>query len=383
MVTWILDFGLFSPRVITRASLVARYLYVKMSSDKEVAYAFMEFLSSRSDLNAAAVEEAIGAVSKVFEVDLESASDYSEYGLFPAGSKFEEIVAAGKDKMGMVDNLKKAIADAESGDNYASFVESVSKRGYFDGAEVGTIEYLRRQSRLVKKYQDKAQSGGSAAMAKKEKDEKTAEELKALGNSAMTAKDYDTAVKHYTDALDLTSNGPNSHVYYSNRAAAYCSLKQYQNAVDDCESAVALQPTYGKAVARLGLAHYFLGNYEKSVESYEMSVALEPDNKSSADALAKAKAKLNKVAAKTTGSGATNTTAPGGAGPDLASMMAGLGGGGGGMPPGGLEGLMNNPQMMSMAQEMMKNPAMMAKAQQMMQDPDAMQKAMSMMGGMK
>lgn len=352
-------------------------------SDKEVAYAILEFLESRKDVNASAIEAAIESVGKAFDVNLEAAGDYAEYGLFPAGSKFEDVVAAGKDKLGMVDNLKKAMVDAESDENYSSFLETVSKKGYFDGTEQGSREYVRRQSKLVKKFQDKAQSGGTAAKAKKEKDEATAEELKSLGNTAMSSKDYDAAVKNYSDALGLSSEGPNSHVYYSNRAAAYCSLKQYQNAVDDCEAAVALQPTYAKAVARLGLAYYFLGNYEKSVESYEMSVALEPDNKSSADALAKAKAKLNKVTAKSS-SGSGGAAAPGGAAPDLSALMGGLGGmGGGGMPPGGLEGLMNNPQMMGMAQQMMKDPAMMAQAQKMMQDPEAMQKAMSMMGGMK
>ena len=267
----------------------------KMSADKEVAYAILEFLESRKDLNPSAIEEAIGSVGKAFDVNLESAEDYAEYGLFPAGSKFEDIVAAGKNKLGMVDNLKKAVTDAESDENYAAFFESVSKKGFFNDTEEGSKEYLARQSKLVKKFQEKAQGGGAAAKKKKENDEAAAEESKALGNSAMTSKDYDGAVKHYTDALELSPDGPSSHVYYSNRAAAYCSLKQYQKAVDDCEVAVGLQPTYAKAVARLGLAYYFLDDYVKSAASYEMALSLEPDNKNSAEALAKAKARLNKA----------------------------------------------------------------------------------------
>ena len=211
--------------------------------------------------------------------------------------------------------------------------------------------------------------------------------MKGKGNAAIVAKDYDLAIKHYTDALALSKDGPNSHVYLSNRAAAYCNLKEYQKAVDDCEAAIALQPTYAKAVARLGLSYYFLGNYEKSVESYEMSVSLEPDNKSSAEALEKARKKLNKSSVTPSSGNRNEPTAPGGT-PDLSSLMGALGGGGGapggmpGMPPGGLQGLLDNPAMMSMAQEMMKNPAAMAKAQEMMRDPAAMEKAMAMMGNM-
>ena len=69
----------------------------------------------------------------------------------------------------------------------------------------------------------------------------------------------------------------------------------------------------------------------------------------------------------------------------LQQMMQGMGmggGGGGGLPPGGLAGIMNNPQFMQMAQNMMQNPQMMQMAQNMMQDPNAMAQAQQMMQGM-
>lgn len=357
-------------------------------SDQELAFAVCQWLQSKRDSNEGEIDAAILSLEKVFSVDTSSASDFGAFSTYPA-TPLVDVMAAGKDKLGLVGTFTEALEDAKSDESFASFVENVSKRGFFDGADEGSLEYAKRQAKLVKKFQDKAQSGGTASKAKKEKDEAAAEELKGKGNAAITAKDYDSAIKHYTDALALSADGPNSHVYLSNRAAAYCNKKNYQNAVNDCEAAIALQPTYAKAVARLGLAYYFLGNYEKAVESYEMSVSLEPDNKSSAEALEKARRKLNKGSAAAPSSGARGgATAPGGT-PDLSSLMGALGGGGGGMPggmgggmpPGGLQGLLDNPAMMSMAQEMMKNPAAMAKAQEMMKDPAAMEKAMSMMGG--
>ncbi|KAF1792618.1 hypothetical protein GQ600_12501 [Phytophthora cactorum] len=64
----------------------------------------------------------------------------------------------------------------------------------------------------------------------------------------------------------------------------------------------------------------------------------------------------------------------GGAGgmPDLSNLASMLGGGGG----GGLADLMNNPQMMEMAQNMMQNPQMMQMAQNMMQNPDMLNNLM-------
>jgi small glutamine-rich tetratricopeptide repeat-containing protein alpha len=358
-------------------------------SDKELAYAICDWLKSKTGLNEDEVGATVASLEKVFGVDTNSAEDFAALSFYPT-TTLDDVVTAGKEKMGLVGNFSVALEDAKTDESFASFVENVAKRGFFDGCEEGSVEYLKRQAKLVKKFQDKAQSGGAATKAKKEKDEAAAEEEKGQGNAAMVAKDYDLAIKHYTEAISLSKDGPNSHVYLSNRAAAYCNKKDYQMAVNDCEAAIALQPTYGKAVSRLGLSYYFLGNYEKAVESYEMSVSLEPDNKASAEALEKAKKKLNKTGATPSRGSRGGPTPPGGT-PDLSSLMGALGGGGGGggmpdgmggMPPGGLQGLLDNPAMMSMAQEMMKNPAAMAKAQEMMKDPAAMQKAMSMMGGM-
>jgi hypothetical protein len=69
---------------------------------------------------------------------------------------------------------------------------------------------------------------------------------------------------------------PRRWLYHSNRAAAYCSQKKYQEAVDDCEACIGLCPDYLKAHARLGLALFFLERYEESVAAYERTLELEP-----------------------------------------------------------------------------------------------------------
>lgn len=203
------------------------------------------------------------------------------------------------------------------------------------------------------------------------KEELEAEEKKNLGNAAIAQKDYNGAIQLYTEAIQLSPTGPNSHVYYSNRAAAYCHLKKFDKAVSDCEDAIQLQPDYVKAHTRLCQCLYFDKKWEECIDAAEKALVLEPDNKSNLDLLAKAKAELNKA----NGVG-----------------MPGRGGGGGmpgGLPPN-LAGLMNNPMMQqAMSQmggaeglaNMMKDPAMMQMAQEMMKNPAAMQQAMAMLGG--
>ncbi|PWN32588.1 TPR-like protein [Meira miltonrushii] len=58
-------------------------------------------------------------------------------------------------------------------------------------------------------------------------------ELKAKGNAAFSAKDYQTAIQHYTDAI-AAAKGPEDavHVLYSNRSACYSGLKQWEKLKD-------------------------------------------------------------------------------------------------------------------------------------------------------
>ncbi|KVH90148.1 Tetratricopeptide-like helical [Cynara cardunculus var. scolymus] len=56
-----------------------------------------------------------------------------------------------------------------------------------------------------------------------------ADEAKAKGNATFSAGNYTEAIKHFTDAINIA---PTNHVLYSNRSAAYASLKQkYPDAI--------------------------------------------------------------------------------------------------------------------------------------------------------
>ena len=123
-------------------------------------------------------------------------------------------------------------------------------------------------------------------------DMEEAEKLKNKGNAHMQNKEFQLAVEQYTAALKLSPTGPQSHVYFSNRAAALVSLTKFQEAVADSERSLALKPDYSKAHARLGLAHFLLGNYRQAVEAYTVALKYEPDNKSSKTYLEKSAKKL-------------------------------------------------------------------------------------------
>eukprot|EP00349_Pseudokeronopsis_sp_Brazil_P006212 CAMPEP_0202964284 /NCGR_PEP_ID=MMETSP1396-20130829/8364_1 /ASSEMBLY_ACC=CAM_ASM_000872 /TAXON_ID= /ORGANISM="Pseudokeronopsis sp., Strain Brazil" /LENGTH=381 /DNA_ID=CAMNT_0049686273 /DNA_START=64 /DNA_END=1209 /DNA_ORIENTATION=+ len=335
-----------------------------MSDNKDTIYKIVEFLNGLKDNGASAdtIDTVTGLLEAEFDVSTGSKENFGDYSSFPVS--LTDLISAGKAALG-IKSLSATLEEAKADSKFVTFSDAVVKRGYFDGAEEGSLEHLQRSARLLHKYREKMQSLGN----RKQEAEAQAEEEKIKGNTAINSKDYESAIKHYSEALKLSSDGPNSHVYFCNRAAAYCHTNQYQLAVDDCLSSIALSPDYVKAHSRLGLAYYFQENYQDAVDAYERAVELEPDNKASQDSLRQAKAKAKKVANKS-------------------SVAAPSAGDAAGLP--NLAGLMNNPNMKRAMDQMggaeglsnlMKDPQMMAMAQQMMKDPKMMQQAMSMLGG--
>jgi len=104
----------------------------------------------------------------------------------------------------------------------------------------------------------------------------TAEEFKAKGNSALQAKNLSEAIEHYTSAINL--DGAN-HVYYSNRSAAYLSKGDGQNALEDADSCIGLNPKFAKGYSRKGAALHELKRYNDSIAAYETGLVEVPGDK--------------------------------------------------------------------------------------------------------
>ena len=110
----------------------------------------------------------------------------------------------------------------------------------------------------------------------------------------MASRDYLSAFDAYSRALQLCPDGKNAHVYYSNRAAALCYLERYEEAEEDSARSLTLDPTYGKAHARLGLSRFFLGDYLGAVQAYTAALEYDPNSSASRSYLAKAQARLER-----------------------------------------------------------------------------------------
>ncbi|XP_044487319.1 hsp70-Hsp90 organizing protein 3-like [Mangifera indica] len=118
-----------------------------------------------------------------------------------------------------------------------------------------------------------------------------AEEAKAKGNAAFSAGDYDTAVRHFSDAIALA---PSNHVLYSNRSAAYASLHKYTEALADAKKTVELKPDWPKGYSRLGAAYVGSHKYAEAISAYKKGLEIDPNNEALKSGLNDAEAAASK-----------------------------------------------------------------------------------------
>ncbi|KAK0730905.1 hypothetical protein B0H67DRAFT_528130 [Lasiosphaeris hirsuta] len=173
----------------------------------------------------------------------------------------------------------------------------------------------------------------------------TADELKALGNKAIAAKNFDEAINKFTQAIEID---PSNHILYSNRSAAYASKKEWDSALKDAEKTTELKPDWPKGWGRRGTALYGKGDLLGASDAYEEGLKLDPNNAGMKNDLKSVQRAIEQEAGS-----------------------AGLGGD----PSGGIGQMFNDPNLI---QKLAKNPktsafladpAFMAKLQSMKQNP--------------
>lgn len=148
----------------------------------------------------------------------------------------------------------------------------------------------------------------------------TAAEFKAQGNAALQAKNFSLAIENYTKAINLDGS---NHVFFSNRSAAYLSKGDAQNAMEDAESCIALNPEFPKGYSRKGAALHALKRYNDSIGAYDAGLLKFPNDagiKSGLESVKKEKDGPPPGAARSGGMGANPMSSL--FGPDLMAKIA-------------------------------------------------------------
>lgn len=98
-----------------------------------------------------------------------------------------------------------------------------------------------------------------------------AAKLKVAGNKAYGSKDFSRAIDLYGKAI-LCKPDP---VYYSNRAACYNALSEWDQVVADTSAAIAMDPEYVKALNRRAHAYEHLTKYSEALLDYTASCIID------------------------------------------------------------------------------------------------------------
>lgn len=120
-------------------------------------------------------------------------------------------------------------------------------------------------------------TNGTAATEVK-KDYNLAHVARTAGNDLFKKEKYTAAVEKYTDAIRLSpEENKDAAKYFSNRAACYAKLKQWDQVVADCGDAIKIDKGYMRAYTRRGRAYEQLGELDLALNDYAIVGAAEQE----------------------------------------------------------------------------------------------------------
>jgi RNA polymerase II-associated protein 3 len=111
-----------------------------------------------------------------------------------------------------------------------------------------------------------------------DKRKQEAVEFKDKGNKFVKNKDYESAIKMYSKAIELFSEDP---IFYSNRSQCFLSLEKYKECIEDASRAIMLDPKSSKSYYRRMVAYEKLGDDFKALQNCRKLLDLTPDDTAS------------------------------------------------------------------------------------------------------
>eukprot|EP01130_Rhizamoeba_saxonica_P001921 TRINITY_DN1173_c1_g1_i1.p1 TRINITY_DN1173_c1_g1~~TRINITY_DN1173_c1_g1_i1.p1 ORF type:complete len:192 (-),score=56.07 TRINITY_DN1173_c1_g1_i1:40-615(-) len=108
----------------------------------------------------------------------------------------------------------------------------------------------------------------------------SSEQYKEAGNEYYIAGDIPEAIIRYSKGIEIAPDDSNiKSVLYSNRAACYTRLENWDNVVKDCELSLEINPEYIRPLLRRAAAQQQLEEYRESLKDYNKILELDPTNK--------------------------------------------------------------------------------------------------------
>lgn len=107
-----------------------------------------------------------------------------------------------------------------------------------------------------------------------------AEKAKADGSAAYQREDFQAAVTNYGKAIEFGGDKDFLRVIYSNRSAAYLSMKQNDKALADAKKCTEIDPQWAKGHIRVGDAFFAMRRFVDAYNAYNSGLRLTPSDAS-------------------------------------------------------------------------------------------------------
>ena len=105
------------------------------------------------------------------------------------------------------------------------------------------------------------------------------EKIKKEGNNLYDQKKYEEAIKVYSQALQLD---PDHKKYNSiiliNRSLSYQKLEKYNDAINDANLSIKINPKYARAYTKRANIYLLLKNYKAAINDFEKAKKLDPSS---------------------------------------------------------------------------------------------------------
>lgn len=162
-----------------------------------------------------------------------------------------------------------AKALARIGNSYKRLEDWKSAKIYFEKSmsEHRTPEVNALLSEMEKKIREEERTSYI--------DPVKAEEEKEKGNELFKNGDFQTAIKHYTEAIKRNPDDPK---LYSNRAACYTKLAAFDLGLKDCDKCIELDNQFIKGYVRKGKILQGMQQGSKALSAYQKALEIDPTN---------------------------------------------------------------------------------------------------------
>ena len=89
---------------------------------------------------------------------------------------------------------------------------------------------------------------------------------------------YEKAIGFYSIAIEHIKKGPWEGQCYHRRAWSYAKLKQHQQAIQDFDQAIGLDPEYDLAYSHRGPSYAAIGEHQRAIQDYDQAIRLDADD---------------------------------------------------------------------------------------------------------